>query len=265
VTKLVVLEGIRGPGADGRTIERSYTIADIDHLRTAIESIPDTRLVVIDPASAYLGEKDGHRNDEIRGLLSPLSKLAEETNVAIVLVTHMSKGGGGRAMYRAMGSLAFIAAARAAWVVVKDKDNPNRRLFLPAKNNIGNDKTGLAYLLVDKGGCAALSWERTPITTTVDDAIAQDEGERGRPGPDPEEREAAADWLRAVLANGELEVRTIRKEAESCGFAWRTLERAKASIGARAHKTQFGGVWVWRLPLGAPQVAQAQPEDPFGD
>ncbi len=248
VSRLLVLEGIRGVGVSGKPIERNYTIGDIDHLRTAIKA-EQAALVVIDPASAYLGEKDGHRNDEIRGLLAPLSKLAEETDAAIVLVTHMSKSGGGRAMYRAMGSLAFIAAARAAWLVVKDKDNAARRLMLPVKNNIGNDRDGLAYSLVESNGYASIAWESAPITMSVDEAIASNtEDEHGKPGPEPEERDAAADWLRELLAPGELEVQQVKDEARAAGVKWRTLERAKVSLNVRSYRSQFGGAWMWRLP-----------------
>ncbi len=33
---------------------------------------PDTRLVVIDPISAYTGNVDSHKNSDVRGLLAPL-------------------------------------------------------------------------------------------------------------------------------------------------------------------------------------------------
>ena len=42
-------------------------------------------------------------------------------------VTHLSKSGGPKAIYRAMGSLAFAAASRAVWAIVKDPDDPKRR------------------------------------------------------------------------------------------------------------------------------------------
>ncbi len=257
-SKLIVLEGIRGPGAGGTEVERFYTLADIDQLRFAIRSEPDVALVVIDPASAYLGDTDSHKNDQVRALLAPLAKLAEETNVAMILVTHMSKSGGGRAMYRAMGSLAFIAAARSAWLVLKDKENPARRLFLPVKNNIGNDRDGLAYSLVDRDGCAAVAWEATPIKTAVDDAIALSEDAHGRPGPEPEERDAAAAWLGEMLEVGEVEVQQLRTEARKAGIAWRTLQRAKTSLKVRSHKSAYSGAWVWRLPKGGQPSFSAQ-------
>lgn len=52
---------------------------------------------------------------------------------------------GGRALYRATGSLAFIAAARAGWLVIEDPDDASRRLFLPAKMNLAEQPSGLAF------------------------------------------------------------------------------------------------------------------------
>ena len=85
------------------------------------------RLVVIDPITAYLGGTDSHRNADMRALLAPLAELAARHVVAVVAVSHLNKNAKNPAMYRTTGSLAFVAAARAAWAVAKDQDNPDRR------------------------------------------------------------------------------------------------------------------------------------------
>ena len=75
-----------------------------------IERTGNVQLVVIDPISEYLGKTDSHSNSEIRGLLSPLAELAAKHDVAVLSVTHLNKPGSGatnKAIYRAMGSLAF--------------------------------------------------------------------------------------------------------------------------------------------------------------
>jgi putative DNA primase/helicase len=100
---------------------------------------------VIDPISAYLGGTDSHKNSDIRGLLAPLSEMAARHNVAIIGVSHMSKAAGAKALMRVNRSLAFVAAARAAFVVVSDSMDKTRRLFLPMKNNVGPDSTGLTF------------------------------------------------------------------------------------------------------------------------
>ena len=68
-----------------------------------------------------------------------------ESGLAIVGVTHFNKGNGGPAIGRGMGSLAWVAAARMAWGVVKSADDPTVRLMLPIKANLAADATGLSY------------------------------------------------------------------------------------------------------------------------
>ncbi len=107
-----------------------------------ILKIGEVAMIVIDPISAFLGGTDSRKNADIRALLHPLCKLAAGHEAAVVCVSHLNKTSGGEPLLRVTGSLAFVAAARSAWIVAKDRDDPNRRLFLPLKNNIGNDQTG---------------------------------------------------------------------------------------------------------------------------
>ncbi len=51
--------------------------ADVDAIATAATRLGDCRLVVIDPVSAYLTGVDDNRNAALRGVLTPLNRLAE--------------------------------------------------------------------------------------------------------------------------------------------------------------------------------------------
>ena len=115
------------------------------------------------------------RTADVRGLLAPLSELAQRRQVAVVGVNHLNKSAaGGPAMYRTMGSLAFVAAARAAWAVVKDKQDGGKRLFLPIKNNLAADIAGLSYTVVEQDGHPCLAWSPDAVTVSVDEAMATD-------------------------------------------------------------------------------------------
>ncbi len=144
VSKIVALEAVTFSDALGNVRREVDLTTDLGHIECAIDAAGDCRLVVIDPVSAFLGGTDSHKNAEVRSVLARLSDLAEQKRVAVVAVTHLRKGEGA-AIYRAMGSLAFVAAARAAWAVVKDQDDPQKRLLLPMKNNLAPDVDGLAY------------------------------------------------------------------------------------------------------------------------
>ena len=75
---------------DGR---RGFSLqADLGALERMIEKLGDVRLVIIDPISSYLGRGlDSHRNSDVRGVLEPLSEMAERLGVAVVSVTHFTK------------------------------------------------------------------------------------------------------------------------------------------------------------------------------
>ena len=124
---------------------------DLQLLESKIAEIGDIALIVIDPVSSYLGKTDSHKNSEVRGVLEPLSEMAERKRVAILSVTHFSKAGAAnnttKALHRFIGSIAFTGAPRAAFAVIDDAEHEGRRLFLHAKNNLARPPQGLAFRL----------------------------------------------------------------------------------------------------------------------
>jgi hypothetical protein len=245
--------GVVSLNADGDPEQRLLSLRrDIEPVREAAMALPELHLIVVDPVSAYLDGADSHNNAEVRGLIAPLSELASSLGAAIVFVTHLNKGGGGgSALYRATGSLAFVAAARAAFLVSKDKADPARRLFLPLKNNLGPDTSGMSYRIEERNGVPFVAWDDEPITITADDALG-----RNDEGDDHESTLAddAAEWLRDILSAGPVPSEEIKKFARSAGYSWATIRRAQASLGIRPQRTGgAGGAGEWRWVLPAEQ------------
>jgi putative DNA primase/helicase len=242
VRRIVALQAIRG----GRGGERMFDLAgDLPALEDAIASEAGCRLVVIDPVTAYLGGTDSHNNADVRGLLAPLGQLAAAHRLAVVAVTHLNKSAGGAAIYRTMGSLAFAAAARAAWAVVKDDADPRRRLLLPIKNNLAPDTGGLAYSIAEGDGGPVVAWEDGRVDVTADDALTP---ERGKPGPDAEALDDAKAWLSALLADGPKPAREVDREAREAGHSMGTVRRAKVALKVESRKPAWGGAWSGRSP-----------------
>ena len=248
-----VLDAVRGPDRDGEATFRGFDLSrDISALAATLVRIGDVRLLVIDPISAYLGAVDSHRNAEVRALLTPLSAMAAQLGVAVVAISHLNKGGGVDALSRVTGSLAFGATARAAWIVVKDPQDPARRLFLPAKNNLGPDGSGLSFdiqpVTVDDGiDTSRVVWHVKPVTMTADEALAARGGGTDRREEAPQRREAEA-WLAEVLSDGPVASDELLTAAGKVGISRRTLFRAKDALGVVASKGAFRGGWAWRLP-----------------
>lgn len=236
------LQGIEfRPDATGPAKQRCFNLeSDLPHLEQAVNALPDCRLVVIDPVSAYLGGTDSHKNAEIRSMLAPLAELASRRNLAVVAVTHLNKSSGSTAMNRVTGSLAFIAAARAGWLVAADKANPKRRLLLPIKNNLAEDVGGLAYSIVN----GALAWEDGPVCLSADDALSDAPRKDGHTA-----RDDAADWLRELLSDGPMPQRDVAEAAKENGISIAAVRRAKTKLGIKPRKEGFqkDARWMWKL------------------
>ena len=243
-----MLHAIQDTDKDGVETERNFSFKrDIQAIKDLLGTIPECKLLVIDPVSAYLDGTDGNSNSDIRGLFAPLSNLASQHKIAVVLVSHLNKGSGGNALYRTMGSLAFTAAVRAAYIVTKDQNNPERRLFMPAKNNLAKDSTGLAYSVITaENGAPIIAWESEPVTMTADEALAIPESSDERTATDD-----AVDFLTNLLSGGSAKVSDIQNEARNAGISEKTLRRARQKLGVRPQKNGFNGGWVLNLPEDA--------------
>jgi len=245
-SKIIALEGIH-TGAKRRMFSLE---TDVPRLDEVLQKHAGVRLVVIDPISAYTGSVDSHNNSEVRGMLAPLAELASKHQIAVVAVTHLSKTGGSKAIYRSMGSLAFAAAARAVWAITKDTGDPQRRLFLPAKLNLGKDPDGLAYRIDD----GRVAWEADPVHMHADDAFAAEL--KPRNDSRQSERSEAMQWLREHMACQVMPANEVIEAGAQVGFTDRTLRRAYKAIGVPARKESFDGPWLWQLPANA-----GQPQD----
>lgn len=164
-----------------------FTLGQLDVLDKAVAEIGGLRFIAIDPPTAFLGQCSDNNNGEIRGLLGPLGMWASKHHVAMVLVTHLNKGGAQLdAQARVMGSVAWVAAVRSAHLFVKDQDDDTKRIFACIKTNVGPEPKALSYRLAVTGDMARIEW-LSVIETTADEAI-------GKPSSRPR-KIVAAEWL----------------------------------------------------------------------
>ena len=248
-----LISAVRQSDGDRR---RTFNLqADLALLEDAIQRIGDVRLVIIDPVSSYLGKTDSHKNADVRGTLEPLGDMASRLRVAVISITHFSKGTGQSAVNSFIGSIAFIAAARAAFIVTRDPDDPTRRLFVQAKNNLAGDCGGLAFrveqrLIGNDIVASAITWESERIARTADEILAAN-----RDGNETPERSEAEEFLRTILSNGPQPATEIEAEAKGAGLSMRTVRRAQKGLGIKPYrKAESGdglgklGRWYWSLP-----------------
>jgi hypothetical protein len=253
VAQIHMLTGTRVSAENGADREIFFTLNDLGVLQKALLAIDDVKLIVVDPIGSFLGGKaDSDKDNAVRAILAPLAQLAEKYGAAVLVVAHRRKSGGDHADDLAMGSRAFTGIARAVWHLTRDCDNKFRRLLLPGKNNLAREGDGLAFSIAGDGQAARIEWETNPISMSADEALAAERAAVIEPrGPAPERRNAAADWLRAMLGRGPVAAASIRDEGKAAGFSWSTLQRAASELQVRREKERFGGGWTWELESGA--------------
>lgn len=244
VSRIAAIQGVRRVLPTGQSQESDFDLTeDLAALEEAITRTPDCRLVVIDPLTAYLGKTDSHKNAEVRAVLARLFELAARRRVALLAVTHLNKANTLPAIYRAMGSLAFVAAARAVWAAVRDEQDETgqRRLFVPIKNNLGADDSGLAYALGPAGDTARVMWEPEPVDMRADDAM--------NGGRKPVVREDAGQFvLDTLTANGgDMLSADLTEAAKADGISERTLWRARKAVAESYKEKGRGGRWRCKL------------------
>ena len=228
-------------------------------LEAKLTELGNVAVVVIDPISAYLDKADSHKNAEVRALLAPLGELAARHNVAIIAISHLNKAGGARALVRIIDSVAFVATARATYLVAADPVDKDRHLFLATKINLAKKAEGLACRI--EGATASspvgpiqtsrVMWECTPVTITADEAV-QSDATKGKCTAVDE----AKDWLREILAGRPLPAESVIDMAKGEGIAETTLRRARKKLGIKPAKDGFQGPWVWSL--GSKKVKNAK-------
>lgn len=231
---------------------------DVPRLEEAIRQAGDTRLVIIDPISCFLGNTDDNKNGAVRGLLAPLAEMAERLGVAVLLVTHMNKSTAGKSAYRLMGSLAFFAAARTVWTVHRDPGDADRVLMLCSKMNFAARHTGLALRIVD----GKVEWETEPVDISADDLLAME----AAPPPREKEVDRAKAFLLDVLASGPGATNDVMEGGKQEGFSERTLKRAKKDLGVQSAKSgdDEGQKWYWQLRPSVPVAPEEDREQSVG-
>ncbi len=275
------------PTPDGKPAP--FSLAHYQQLEEELEANPGVRLVVIDPAGAYIGRTgvDDHKDSELRALLGPLAELAAKRNVAVILVKHLNKGTGAKAVNKVGGSVGYVNAVRAAFVVAPHPDDEGRKLLLPLKFNLAPKPAGVTFRLeplpeaereaiagrfaeLDEADRRRLADQLfRPVWGDAADIDADEAlGEDARKARQFGDRIAkAAEWLKGFLGESAWPDAEVEAAAGAEGFTKAHLMRAKAHLRKSdpplsSKPKGFGAEW-WNW-IGGLDARPADRPTPYG-
>ncbi len=195
---------------------------DIRTIRQAIKEI-DAKLLVVDTLNDFMG-CNVLGNQQVRRALRPIRELAEETNGAVVPVRHLNKSSSGSSLLRGGGSVGITAMARSQLKVCRHPDDPNLRVLIHDKCNLGPLAPSLLFEVVPVGNDACrLEWHGE-CSLTVDDL--------DRKGKGTPTLEAAEKFLLDKLAAGPQEINRLVEQAKGV-CSKRMLDEAKKSLSIK--------------------------------
>ena len=212
----------------------SYAMGD-EELAVLCRSLRPA-LIVFDPIQSYLGQGvQMNRAEQVRPLLDGLGALAKELDMAVVLISHMSKPGPGvaSALDRLLGSSDFRNAARSILIVGKDPDHPDTRVAAHAKNSLGVPGESQQYHICENGTVVYDG----PCALTAD-RIIRDTGDA-----QPRTRPAAALGTAVEVLDKQLsfvgwvEHAEVERLCARHGFSERTMRRAREALGLKVFQS----------------------------
>jgi hypothetical protein len=227
-----------------------FSLRDVPRLEAVLKKYPATRLIVIDPITAFLGRgTDDAKNTDIRDVLTPVADLAARYGVAIIAITHLNKSNSGRFSDKILGSVAYNNVARCTLAVGIDPENEDRRIVAVAKNNLSPVRTSVAYTLED----GVIHWEHGTTEEKADDLL----GAASKTSSEATKREAI-DAIRAALSSRPMSMDDLLLACKARGVSKTSVVKYKVEAGAVPERAEFQGKVQWKLatatapPAGAP-------------
>jgi hypothetical protein len=204
-----------------------------------LKSLPAPRLLVIDPIASYVDETvNPHADAQVRVMLRPLVELVDRWQMAGVYVTHLNKSEKRSAINRPGGSIAWVGACRASYVIAKQGE---KRVMAPLKCNLGPPLGSVEYTLEQTGteAIARVKWDTGAGKVSADELVGA--GEPLSPS------KAAERWLVERL-DKPARAAQLQKEVARLDFGWRTCEKAKKVLGIKSLRNGETGDWWWQPP-----------------
>lgn len=213
---------------------------DDDRIEAAIRGT-GAKMLILDPLSSYIGDCQINAANEVRPRFNHLIRVAKETGCAIVIINHLNKMFGIKAIYRTPGSIDIVGAVRSALLIGRDKEEENVRILVQQKANLAPTGAAIRFSIGEEG---VTFLEETELT--ADDLLAGYSQSSGR--PDVKTQEAIRIIRELLMEQNDQEAVLIEAKLRESGISKSTAKRAKRMLGVESLKPHFS--WLWHLPEG---------------
>ena len=208
-----------------------------------LEGIKQTgaKLLVLDPLASYIGDCSLNASNEVRQKFNALINAARETDCAIVVVNHMNKMPGLKAIYRTPGSIDVAGAVRSILLLARDPDEEDKRYLVQTKMNLASKGDALEFRIEDGG------IKFTGITDkTADEILRKQDFVSGIGRPDVKLQEAKEVIEELLAAGAAVPAEDCEAVLKNNGVRRSTGQTAKRELGIVSIKIQDR--WYWKLP-----------------
>ncbi len=222
----------------------------IKKLKQVPEALLTNSLLVIDGIGTFMGMKigsDAYNDVTVRNVLTPLSRIARQFNMAVVIIGHFNKSKTSELVYAIMGSKAFVNISRAVYAIIEDEEERERHYFLPLKVNSPEFKnTGIEFVIEEDTDKIIIKKELSP-EDVADLKAERQPGQQRTLGAG----EKARLFLEEELRRGGKKPKDLEKKAREslvCGreTLYRIMNRLRKKKLAKSIEDGFGNVvWVW--------------------
>ena len=221
--------------------ESEYPLTfDDDRILEGIKQT-EAKLLVLDPLASYIGDCSLNASNEVRQKFNALINAARETDCAIVVVNHMNKMPGLKAIYRTPGSIDVAGAVRSILLLARDPDEEDKRYLVQTKMNLASKGDALEFRIEDGG------IKFTGITDkTADEILRKQDFVSGIGRPDVKLQEAKEVIEELLAAGAAVPAEDCEAVLKNNGVRRSTAQTAKRELGIESVRIQDR--WYWKLP-----------------
>lgn len=242
----IVPRFIRADGDRDRLVfisEKQKALSFDDERIAQAVSRTGAKLLILDPLSSYIGDCQINAANEVRPRFNHLIQLAKETGCAVVVINHLNKMMGTKAIYRTPGSIDIVGSVRSALLIGRNRENEDERIMVQQKSNLA--PTGAAIVFtVDEDGVRFL--RETEQTADELLAVTSQDAKKGRPDV---KLQGAMQFITSMFRDGRpIPAKECEARLAEAGIGRTTWKRAKARLGVHSERCGAGSVWHWLPP-----------------